>query len=182
VQTDLVAPGISGDQKQAERVSNSLLLDVHAPRFKNIVTIAPDVGASFFLNSMKSLRKYGNLITLYAASNDYALRISEDWNGTTRAGTGGSDQILVDQSMQSIDVVLTDSGAVSTRVRRAYWDAINPAAIDSHSYFYKDNRVLTDLRELLVSGLDASNRKKVHLRAATKGISPMVTYWEMPKS
>jgi esterase/lipase superfamily enzyme len=172
---------------RAEDAAAGVIASGEVSRFKNIVSIAPDVGVRFFLDSLESLRRHSSLITLYATSNDYALRISEDWNGTTRAGTGGADQILVDQSMQSIDVVLADDDIpVERRSVAAYYEAlrgmVNSAAIDSHSYFYKDTKVLTDIRELLVAGLDAPKRTKVHLLPHMKGVSPPVPYWELPKN
>jgi len=151
--------------------------------FQNLVSVAPDVDAIFFYDSIEKMSKYSDLITLYAASNDYALRISEDWNGARRAGTGGADQILIHQNMESIDVILTETIPLSTRTRQAYVDAMNPFAVDSHGYFYKDRRVLADLNELFLKGLAASKRDMGRLQPVTKGIPPKVlTYWRMSKS
>jgi hypothetical protein len=155
-------------------------IDRGSPRvlFQDVISVAPDVSTRFFHDSISHLKQHSNLVTLYAASNDYALGFSEDYNGVTRAGTGGPDRILVDDQIQSIDVVIVEerlsSNGFFTNATRA---VVGP---DTHSYFYKDKRMLDDLNELIVDGREADQRRRAGLRKRTKGLNQL-TYWEIPR-
>src|ERR1700742_2886290 len=71
--------------------------------FGQIVFTAPDVDRDYFVDVLDSLRGSAERVTLYASSNDYALRSSQFLHGAPRAGTAG-DVIVRLAGLDSIDM------------------------------------------------------------------------------
>ena len=71
--------------------------------FGQIVFTAPDVDRDYFSDAIEPLRAVADRVTLYASSNDLALRTSQAIHGAPRAGLGG-DGILIAPGIDSIDM------------------------------------------------------------------------------
>jgi esterase/lipase superfamily enzyme len=111
-----------------------------------VILAAPDVDARIFRREiLPRLRTHAQHITLYASSDDDALRASRVVNNTGRLGLGG-DSIVVLDGMDTID---------ATRVS---------ADILGHTLFGNPG-FLTDLAILLADGKSPAERR---LLPATK--------------
>jgi len=101
--------------------------------FGQIVFTAPDVDRDYFMDAIEPLRNAADRVTLYASSNDYALRSSQFLHGAPRAGTAG-DVII---RLAGIDTI--DMSAV-------------PADSLGHSYFAANAGAIFDIFRLLWRG------------------------------
>ena len=101
--------------------------------FGQIVFTAPDVDRDYFMDAIEPLRSAADRVTLYASSNDYALRSSQFLHGAPRAGTAG-DVII---RLAGIDTI--DMSAV-------------PADSLGHSYFAANAGAIFDIFRLLWRG------------------------------
>ena len=109
-------------------------------KIRELIMIAPDIDADVFRNDMAPrLARTGIHITLYASSNDRALRASKAFNGYPRAGDAGEGLVVVD-GVETIDASSISSGLLG------------------HSYFAADRRVMEDIFSLLQSGQRADDR------------------------
>ncbi len=100
-------------------------------RFKDIMLVAPDIDAEVFKNEIAPpLLAAGPHMTLYASSNDVALKFSEMINGGQRLGDA-DPAIVVLPGMDSIDAsnVKTD--------------------LIGHSYYADASSVLSDMFEVV---------------------------------
>ena len=102
---------------------------------------APDVDADVFRRDLAPvIVKTASRVTLYASSNDEALRLSKDVHGYARAGESGA-QLVVVPGMDTIDVSSIDTSLIG------------------HSYYGDNPTVLTDLFYLLNKQLPAAQRQ-----------------------
>ena len=108
-------------------------------RFRQIVLTAPDIDASTFRGLATAFRTVGQRVTLYASSNDLALKASSQFQGYQRAGDT-QPTVLVVNGIDTIDVSVLDTSLLG------------------HSYFGDQRSVLTDLYYLLRDGLDPARR------------------------
>jgi esterase/lipase superfamily enzyme len=112
------------------------------PRFKEIVLTAPDIDADTLTRDMPKLVGAGEArtaITLYASSNDKALRASKLFHGERRAGdTDGG--VVVFPGLETIDATAVETGLVG------------------HSYFGESKSVLADIFSLIRDRERACNR------------------------
>ncbi len=109
-------------------------------KIRELIMIAPDIDADVFRNNMAPrLARTGIHITLYASSNDRALRASKAFNGYPRAGDAGEGLVIVD-GVETIDASSVSGGLLG------------------HSYFAEDRRVMEDIFSLLQTGQRADNR------------------------
>ena len=92
-------------------------------------------------------------ITLYASSNDEALKISKEIHGYPRAGDSGRNLVVV-PGMDTIDVSLVDTSLIG------------------HFYYGSNNTVLSDLVDLLHESKPPSQRP--WLRPVPVG---QMSYW-----
>lgn len=100
-------------------------------RFKDIMLVAPDIDAEVFKNEIAPpLLASGRHMTLYASSNDVALKFSEMINGGQRLGDA-DPSIVVLPGMDSIDAsnVKTD--------------------LIGHSYYADASSVMSDIFEVV---------------------------------
>lgn len=108
--------------------------------FREIVMIAPDIDADVFRQDMAPrLARTGIHTTLYASSNDRALRASKAFHGYARAGDAGEGVVVVD-GVETVDVSDASGGLLG------------------HSYFAEDRRIMEDIFALLQSGQRADGR------------------------
>ena len=119
---------------------------------REIVLTAPDIDAEIFRRDIvPELRSLGARVTLYASSNDMALRVSKRFHGYQRAGDS-TPAVVVSDGLDTVDASAVDTSFVG------------------HSY-YGDNRVvLSDLFHLLRNG--APPRFGLQRRAGPQG-----AYW-----
>ena len=105
-----------------------------SPRaFGQIIFTAPDVDRDYFVDVLGSLRPLAERVTLYASSEDYALRSSQFIHGAPRAGTAGN--VIV--RLAGLDTI--DMSAV-------------PADMLGHSYFAANSGAIFDIFRLLWRG------------------------------
>lgn len=121
------------------------------PRLGQVVFAAPDVDARIFSREiLPVLRQRALGVTLYASSEDDALRASRVLNGVLRLGLGG-DSLTVLPGMTTVD---------ATRVRG---DALG------HTLF-GNPALLTDLHAVLTEGRSPAERRLLQIRRADGSI------------
>ena len=129
-----------------------------AKRINEVILAAPDIDAEIFVRDIApKLTKNSNSITLYASSNDKALKASKEVNGHPRAGDSGNGLVIFD-GIETIDATNLDTGFLG------------------HSYFGNSRPVIADIDQLLDHGVRAGER--IGLLSAQKGGQK---YWEFKK-
>ena len=124
---------------------------------KNVILAAPDIDASVFKRDiLPGLREAGARITLYASSEDEALKASKTVHGYPRLGDSGANLVL-EQGLDTIDATHVDTGFLG------------------HSYFSETRGVITDIRELVRSGLEPDRRGGLRRRNSGE-----LAYWLFP--
>jgi esterase/lipase superfamily enzyme len=117
------------------------------PRLGQVVFAAPDVDARIFAREILPIvRQRAQGVTLYASSEDEALRASRVLNGVWRLGLGG-DSLTVLDGMTTVD---------ATRVR---------GDILGHTLF-GNAALLSDLHAVLTEGRTPSERRLLQVRRA----------------
>lgn len=118
------------------------------PRLAQVVFAAPDVDARVFAREiLPTLRAHATQVTLYASSEDDALRASSSLNGVWRLGLGG-DSLTVLDGMTTVD---------ATRVRGDFLGHTlfgNPALLSDLHAVLSDGRTPEERRLLRVSRPD----------------------------
>ena len=110
-------------------------------RFREIILAAPDVDAEVFRRDLvPALRQAGQRVTLYASSNDLALRASKEVHGYARAGDSGGGLVVL-PGLETIDASGVDE------------------SILAHSYFVESKPVIRDILNLLRHSLPAGRRE-----------------------
>lgn len=109
-------------------------------RFREIILAAPDIDAEVFRRDLApALRQAGKRVTLYASSNDLALKASKQVHGYARAGDSG-DGLMVLPGIETIDATGVDESTLA------------------HSYFVESKPVIRDILDLLRHSLPAGRR------------------------
>lgn len=117
------------------------------PRLGQVVFAAPDVDARIFAREILPIvRQRATGVTLYASSEDEALRASRSLNGVWRLGLGG-DSLTVLDGMTTID---------ATRVR---------GDLLGHTLF-GNAALLSDLFAVLTEGRTPAERRLLQVRRA----------------
>jgi esterase/lipase superfamily enzyme len=151
----------------AHSMGNQPLLDVlkdmkaSTPKgvvISQVILAAPDVDADNFANLAKSIKGFARGVTLYAASNDRALIASRNFWGHTRAGDVPAGGPLVIPGVDTVDVT-----AISTDTF-----ALN------HSGYAQNNKLLTDIGELLRTGLRPPDERELKPERVSTKKGP---YW-----
>ena len=101
-----------------------------SPIFNQVILTAPDIDIGVFQNLAETVQKASMRTTLYASSNDEALKLSKQIHGYPRLGESGSNLTIV-KGMDTID---------ASSVRTSFL---------GHSYYGDEDSVITDLYELL---------------------------------
>jgi esterase/lipase superfamily enzyme len=123
--------------------------------FGQIVLTAPDVDRDYFVDAMDSLKNSAERVTLYASSNDYALRTSQLLHGAPRAGTAG-DVIVRLAGLDTIDMSSV------------------PADLLGHSYYAANSGAIYDIFRLLWLGEAPPKRCGMSDR---KGATGLTVWW-----
>ena len=108
-------------------------------RLRQIVFAAPDIDADTFRQLAAAFHGSAERWTLYASSQDYALKASKVVHGYARAGDSGPDLVVVD----GIDTV--DATAVDT-------------SLLGHSYYGDNRSILSDIFSLIRGGPEPDDR------------------------
>lgn len=136
----------------SDRLESDMLL------FREIMMIAPDIDAEVFRKDIAPrLARTGIHVTLYASSNDRALRASKVFHGYPRAGESGAGLVVVD-GVETIDASDITGGFLG------------------HSYFAEDRRIMEDIFALLQSGQRADRRFGLEALDSDQG-----RYWTFRK-
>jgi esterase/lipase superfamily enzyme len=99
--------------------------------FDNIILTAPDIDADIFKRDIAPvIKSAGKRTTLYASSNDLALKASRAVNGYARAGDSGNSIVII-KGIDSIDV-----------------SSVNTTFL-GHSYYGDNRSVISDIFYLL---------------------------------
>jgi esterase/lipase superfamily enzyme len=106
---------------------------------KQVVFAAPDVDAATFKDLALAFRNKAGRFTLYASSDDKALKASKLVHKYPRAGESGLGLVVTD-SIDTIDVTGMDAGFLG------------------HSYYGDNRSVLSDLFHLIRGNLPPSER------------------------
>ena len=129
------------------------------PRFGEVILAAPDVTRETFSQVAGRIKPLAKGMTLYASSNDWALRVSRELlRGENPAGWVPAEGPLVISGIDTIDV------------SRASTDFFNL----NHTTFAERELVLKDLGGLLESG---KRPPSTRLQAYKAVASPAGSYW-----
>jgi len=119
---------------------HALSFRMERPVFREVVLTAPDIDADVFRRDLApQIVRTADRVTLYASSNDEALRVSKQIHGAPRAGDSGALLVVV-PGIETIDVSGIDTSLLG------------------HSYYGSNGTVLSDLIGLLKYGMPASQR------------------------
>lgn len=122
--------------------------------FNQVVLAAPDIDAEVFKHDIApAMLPTAHKFTLYASSDDQALRASRRVHGYARAGDSG-EQLVVVPGIETIDVSGIDTSLLG------------------HSYYASNDAILSDLRQIVHGAVPAGQRAM--LSPATRDGLP---YW-----
>jgi esterase/lipase superfamily enzyme len=119
-----------------------------------VAMMAPDIDAQLFRQAAKEIAARASRVTLYASSQDFALKAAQRVAGYPRAGAGGTDVVVV----PGIDTI--DASSVETSTLGL-----------GHSYYGDSGTILADLFALIQGRLPA---ERFGLRPMT---APAGKYW-----
>ncbi|GEM_PF-2022862 len=117
----------------------SQLSEEVSPFLGQVILAAPDVDEGVFTNIAEHISDLAAQVTLYASSNDLALRLSKFVHGYRRAGDSSPQPVVIDP------VVSIDASRVSTDLL-------------GHSYIGDDTSILSDVYWLLKDGRQPQSR------------------------
>jgi esterase/lipase superfamily enzyme len=125
---------------------NYSALPKHAAKLSNVIFAAPDIDADTFKQFVKQFHQKANRLTLYASSNDKALKASMSVHGGyPRAGIAGADITIVD-GLDTIDASDVDTSFMG------------------HSYFGDNRSIISDIFYLIKHGFSPSDRSGLQSR------------------
>lgn len=128
---NLIAHSMGNRALTAALHALSYRLKDEPPLFREVVLTAPDIDADVFKRDIApAIVKTASRVTLYASSNDEALRVSREIHGYPRAGDSGRN-VVVMPGMDTIDVSTVDTSLIG------------------HSYYGSNDTVLGDLIDLI---------------------------------
>lgn len=137
-----------------ERIAMGMDRSTPAP-FDQVVLTAPDIDADVFADIAKMLPRAGKRITLYASSNDEALKVSKTFHGYPRAGDTNPNLVVL-TGIDTIDVSSVDTSFLG------------------HSYYGDNRSVLADIFNLIRSPLSSSPDRRFGLKRRNKD---GLAYW-----
>jgi esterase/lipase superfamily enzyme len=107
--------------------------DAHAARLRQLAFAAPDIDAATFKDLAALFGEKAERVTLYASSDDYALKASKRVHKYSRAGESGLD-LVITKAVDTIDATTVDTSLLG------------------HSYYGDNRSVIADLFELIRRG------------------------------
>jgi esterase/lipase superfamily enzyme len=125
---------------------NYSTLPEHTAKLRNVIFAAPDIDAATFKQFVKQFKQKADRLTLYASSNDKALKASMSVHGGyPRAGIAGADITIVD-GLDTIDASDVDTSFMG------------------HSYFGDNRSIISDIFYLIKHGFSPSDRSGLQSR------------------
>jgi esterase/lipase superfamily enzyme len=110
-----------------------------AARLRQLVFAAPDIDGATFKDIAAMFKQKAERVTLYASSEDLALKASKLVHKYSRAGESGLDLVIVD-AVDTIDATAVDTSLLG------------------HSYYGDNRSILADLFELIRRGSPPEQR------------------------
>lgn len=124
-------------------------------QFKNIILAAPDIDKDVFeVSLLPYIIKTTDQITLYASSDDAALKLSKTLHSGERIGQGGDD-IIVFKDLDTIDATGIDTSLLG------------------HSYFAEKEILVNDLKDVIHKSLPPSKRGSL-----IEKVKENLAYWK----
>lgn len=109
----------------------------------NVILAAPDIDVDVFKDQiLPKISDASDTLTMYASSDDTALKVSQTIHGVARLGLSG-DHILVTPGMDTINASGIDTSMIG------------------HGYYGSAKVVVTDIFNLIIKGLEPPKRKLV---------------------
>lgn len=108
-------------------------------QFRQVVLTAPDIDAEVFKQLAAAVQSTAERVTLYASSEDEALKLSKQFHGYPRAGDAG-ETIVICPGVDTVDVSAVDTSLLG------------------HSYYADNRSVISDLFNLLREGAPPGQR------------------------
>jgi len=106
-----------------------------SPAFTEVMLTAPDIDADVFVQLASEFKAAAERVTLYASSNDKALKISKEYHGDyPRAGDTSGDVVIV-PGVDTIDV-----SAVDTNLVGHFYYGDNDSVLADMFYVIKDKK------------------------------------------
>jgi esterase/lipase superfamily enzyme len=127
------------------------------PPITEVIFMAPDMDADTFKQFAREFHGSSKRVTLYASSNDEALKQSQKLHGNPRAGESGKSLVLL-PGVDTIDASAADTSAIG------------------HWYYAERRSVLSDVFYLFKDGKPASER----FGLVQKRLNNMVYYYFKP--
>ncbi len=125
-------------------------------RFRGIILAAPDIDAKVFRDQLApAMHLASGRVTLYASSEDLALKASRQVNRGPRAGDSSEGVMLVD-GIDTIDVSGVDESVLA------------------HSYFMESDKVMGDIRQIFRGNLPAAERQPLQSVKLRDGV-----FWKL---
>ncbi|SEP45294.1 Esterase/lipase superfamily enzyme [Rhodospirillales bacterium URHD0017] len=112
-----------------------------AATLSQVIFAAPDIGCDKFVQLAEAFRGRAGRCTLYASSQDVALKASRVLHGYPRAGEAGTSLMIVD-GIDTIDASRVDTSLVGLR----------------HSYFGSKRSILSDMSAVIAQRLEPDKR------------------------
>jgi esterase/lipase superfamily enzyme len=117
-------------------------------KLDQIILAAPDVDRTLFQQLARDISRYGNGVTMYAASNDRAMTASRTVaSGAVRAGDVPPEGPLVLSGIDTIDVSATANASIAT----------------NHSLYAERDALMKDIGILLRDGVRPPDRREPSL-------------------
>jgi esterase/lipase superfamily enzyme len=130
---------------------------VLAGRIRQVVLAAPDIDADYFKRTVgPKLVSAGMSVTLYASSEDWALKLSKKFHGAQRAGDTRPDVVVV-KGIHTIDASGVDTSLAGT----------------NHSYYAEGKTILSDVHYLLRGDIPS---KRFRLSVRDSGGGPYYVF------
>jgi esterase/lipase superfamily enzyme len=123
-------------------------------KLKDLVLMAPDVDAALFRQAAGRIAATAERVTLYASSQDLALKAAHRVSGYTRAGEGGAD-VLVVPGIDTVDASSVETSAFGL----------------GHSYYADNSTILSDVFGLI------RNRRPEERFGLEKLTTTVGSYW-----
>ena len=131
-------------------------------KISQVILAAPDVDRNIFTKLAQKIQGISRGITLYAAANDRALDVSEQfWGGGPRAGDVPQEGPVVVPGIDTIDVTATSTDVFSL----------------NHAGYAEKTELLGDIRALMLGGYRKPNVRIPKLQAVA---TPVGEYWKFP--
>lgn len=130
------------------------------PLVHEVILAAPDIDAEIFERDIvPAMQNAAERFTLYASSDDKALKLSKTVNGYARAGDSG-ETLVVTPGLDTVDATGIDTSLLGT----------------GHFYYGTMRSVLDDFRAIMINGLSPDKRNlKEQLRSGQE-------YWKIPEA